>query len=69
MMVGKIASNNTTSIEKYFPNTICQADKGFVLRISNVPALNSSDSERMVIAGTKNIKIQGASSKNLSRDA
>jgi hypothetical protein len=56
-------------IEKYLPKTICQEESGFVFSISNVPALNSSESERMVIAGTRNIRTQGASSKNLSNDA
>ena len=68
-MVGRIASNSTINIEKYLPSVICQEDKGFVFKISNVPALNSSDSERMVMAGTRNMNIQGASSKNLSSEA
>ena len=68
-MVGKIVNSNTMSIEKYLPNTICQDDKGRVLSISKVPALNSSASERILIAGTRNINIQGERSKNLSSDA
>ena len=69
MIVGRMASNNTIRIEKYLPKIICQEDSGFVLRISKVPALNSSASERMVMAGSKNMNIHGASSKNLSREA
>lgn len=64
-----MASNKTTRIEKYLPVTICQAEMGLVFNISNVPALNSSESERIVMAGTRNIKIHGANSKNLSNEA
>jgi len=64
-----MARSKTITIEKYLPNTICHDVTGLVFSVSNVPALNSSDKERILIAGTKKISIQGDSSKNLSREA
>lgn len=69
MNVGRITKSNTIRIEKYLPKTICHLVRGFVCKISNVPPLNSSESVRIVMAGTKKSNIQGASSKNLSKVA
>jgi hypothetical protein len=42
---------------------------GLVNNISMVPVLSSSEKKRMVIAGIKNKKIQGAREKKPSRPA
>ncbi len=49
--------------------TICQSVIGFVFNISIVPDLNSSEKLRMVMAGTKNKKNQGAIKKKLFKSA
>ena len=54
MKVGTITKSMMSNTEKYFPDTICQDVTGLVLRISNVPVLNSSERERIVIAGIRN---------------
>ena len=69
MKVGTITKSNTSKMEKYLPFIICHLESGFVCKISNVPVLNSSESERIAIAGTKKINIHGDSSKNLSNVA
>src|SRR5450759_2988263 len=64
--VGNREKRITVSMAKYLPRTICHLVKGRVCKISKVPVLNSSERERMVIAGIKKRSIHGASSKNLS---
>lgn len=64
-----MTNSNTIKMEKYLPKTICHCVNGFVCNISKVPPLNSSESVRMVMAGTRNNNIHGAKSKNLSREA
>lgn len=67
--MGIIAKNIITSTEKYLPSIICHDVSGRVFNISKVPVLNSSAKARMHRAGTRNNKIQGESSKNLSNEA
>lgn len=69
MKVGTITKRITSKIEMYLPKIICHLLSGLVCKISNVPVLNSSDKERIVIAGTKKTRIQGANSKNVSNVA
>jgi hypothetical protein len=52
---------------RYFPSVICQAVKGLVRRVSNVPLLYSSEKLRMLMAGTRKRSTQGAREKNLSK--
>ena len=60
---------STAKIAMYLPATIWNLVSGLVCNISNVPDLNSSEKERIVIAGTKNISTQGDSSKKISSEA
>ena len=49
---------------KNLPLTIAAIDNGFVNRSSKVPCFLSSEKLRMVTAGIRKIKIQGAKVKN-----
>lgn len=64
-------SDTSTSVKeaKNLPNMILDSVRGNVDNISMVPDLNSSEKERIVNAGIKNISTQGASIKNLSNVA
>lgn len=65
--VGKIEISTKVKEAKNFPNTILDSVRGKVDKISMVPDLNSSENERIVKAGIKNMITQGASKKNLSK--
>src|SRR5690606_19439888 len=52
-----------------FPKTSFQAEMGLISSSSMVPILRSSEKLFMVTAGTKKIKIQGASKKKFPRSA
>jgi hypothetical protein len=56
-------------LAKYFPRTISQAPSGLVKSNSIVPVLNSSAKARMVMAGIKNKKINGATWKKEVKSA
>jgi hypothetical protein len=64
--VGSKANTTNSSDAKYLPRIISVSLNGFVCNHSIVPPLNSSANERIVTAGIKSIKNQGANSKNLS---
>ena len=64
MNVGIIAITISNIEPKNFPLTICQILKGFVNNNSNVPCFFSSEKLRIVTAGIKKIRIQGANVKN-----
>ena len=67
MKVGIRASNTKATPAKNFAQMICQSDKGLVTNISMVPVRFSSAKLRIVTAGTKNRKTQGARMKRLSK--
>ena len=69
MIDGESTNNKIIKMATYLPKTILRLEIGFVMSNSKVPDLNSSESERIEIAGIKNIKTQGANSKNLLRVA
>ena len=48
---------------------ICSVEIGLVIKVSIVPALYSSEKERMLIAGIRNKKINGESVKKVSIEA
>ncbi len=54
---------------KYLPNIICNSVIGLVTNKTIVTDLFSSEKDRMVIAGIRNKKIQGATPKKLSNEA
>lgn len=65
-----IKENKTIANEaKNFPKMILDSFSGNVERISIVPDLNSSENERMVSAGIKNMITHGAILKNRSKVA
>ena len=63
-MVGKIAKIIINQAPKNLPNTRFKVEMGLVNKNSMVPVLNSSEKERMVIAGTKIIRMKGVRLKN-----
>ena len=65
-MVGNTEKITKTSAAKYFPKMICVSEIGLVVINSMVPLFFSSANERIVIAGIKNINIQGAKLKKES---
>ena len=67
--VGKIAKITINEEAKNLPKIISLSFNGSVNNTSIVPALYSSEKERMVKAGIKNNNIHGAKAKNLSIEA
>lgn len=62
-------TNNKNSIPKYFPKTICNVLMGLVKSNANIPLRFSSETERIVKAGTKKTKIHDEILKNGSKSA
>ena len=67
--VGNKATTETAHVPKNLARTTCPSERGRVNNNSRVPCLCSSANDLMVTAGTKNIKIQGASAKKLDIEA
>ena len=65
-MVGKTAMRHKEIAPRNFPRTNFQMGIGLMSNSSNVPTLRSSEKLFIVIAGTRKIKIQGASKKKIS---
>ena len=74
IMVNAYGSVNSNAAErrlspaKYFPSTISRSLMGMVKRSSIVPLFRSSLKSRIVIAGTKNMKINGIILNTLLKD-
>src|SRR5690554_942457 len=58
--VGNRESSTSTTPARYFAKITCKSVRGRVKRSSMVPVRLSSEKDRMVMAGTKNMKTQGA---------
>ena len=74
IMVNAYGSVNSNAVERrlsparYFPSTISRSLMGMVNRSSIVPLFRSSLKSRIVMAGTKNMKINGIILNTLLRD-
>jgi hypothetical protein len=63
MIVGTNTINNEVMMKKNLPITILKWETGLVDKVSYVPVLNSSENERIEMAGTSISKTQGANLK------
>ena len=67
--VGNKATTETAHVPKNLARTTCPSERGRVNNNSSVPCLCSSANDLIVTAGTRNIKIHGASAKKLAIEA
>src|SRR5690606_10836137 len=67
--VGNKAIITTTTMARYFPQTICHGVKGRVFNVSKVPVLNSSEKLLIERAGIRKINTHGERSKKAKRVA